>query len=81
MKVRHLTVFVLAIGLALLLAWSVAAQGPEPLAHQQRDGSPKPPLKWDGDKPFSHPNTPDESLGAQEISTAAAGLPAWPSAT
>jgi hypothetical protein len=36
MKARLFTVFVLAAGLALLLVWSVAAQGPEP-------GAGKPP--------------------------------------
>ena len=46
MKARLLTVFILAVGLALALAWAVAAQGPEPLVAPQR-GVPTPqPLSF-----------------------------------
>jgi hypothetical protein len=75
MKVRHFTVFVLAIGLALLLIWSVAAQGPEPPIHQQRNGPPQLPSEWDGDRPFPRPTMPGAGMGVQGVNAAAAGAP------
>jgi C1A family cysteine protease len=44
MKTRLFTVFIFVLGLALLLTWSAAAQGPEPSGpHQQKPESVVPP--------------------------------------
>ena len=61
MKARMFTVFALVVGLALVLTWAVAAQGPEPPVTSQRGEPPPQPIpawNWDSETPFRQPVAP-----------------------
>ncbi len=61
MKARLFTVFAIVMGLALVLIWAVAAQGPEPAVAPQRGSPPPRPTPagdWDGEQPFRQPVAP-----------------------
>ena len=70
MKARMFTVFALVVGLALVLTWAVAAQGPEPPVTSQRGEplpQPIPAWNWDSETPFRQPVAPAD-VSAQAIS-------------
>jgi hypothetical protein len=68
MKTRLFIVFVLVIGLALLLAWNAAAQGPEPSGHRPPAYPPRRGAGVDG-QPVSR-SAPTGGAAAQGVSAA-----------
>lgn len=74
MKARLFTLFVLVVGLALVLTWAGAAQGPKPGRFLDRNSptAPPPTPDWDGDKAFHRPPAASNDIGAQDMSAAVA---------
>src|SRR5574341_2653617 len=76
MKARLCTVLVLVVGLALLLTWSAAAQGPPPGDRELPGRGPiHHPSGWGidvGDRPFRSPLSSPGPPGTQDVSAAVA---------